>query len=129
MPPGWGDQVFKEAKAGAERINRISYELCALGTLRERLRTARYWARGGGRFGIPEEDLHSKLHKINVIDYSQVPAVVMEATGQPFTGLQRRLKSPGVPTWFGSSIKGDSLGSAFPNSSFEVNAGTRGDGV
>ena len=51
------------------------------------------------------------------------------STGQPFTGLQGRLKSPGIPAWFGPSIEGDSLGSAFPNSSFEVNAGTRGDGV
>ena len=51
----WRDLVEDEKHPG--RINRISYEVCLLSTLREKVRCKEVWVRGAQRFRNPDEDL------------------------------------------------------------------------
>jgi hypothetical protein len=49
--------VVEKTKDGAERINRINYEICVLRALRKRLRTKELWVEGADRYRNPEQDL------------------------------------------------------------------------
>lgn len=51
----WHDLVLDEREGG--RVNRISYELCVLSTLREKVRCKEVWVEGAMRFRNPDEDL------------------------------------------------------------------------
>ena len=51
----WHDLVLDEHEGG--RVNRISYELCLLKTLREKVRCKEVWVEGAARFRNPDEDL------------------------------------------------------------------------
>jgi Tn3 transposase DDE domain/Domain of unknown function (DUF4158) len=51
------DAVLETDALGNIRINRINYELCALQTLRERLRCKEVWVVGADRYRNPDEDL------------------------------------------------------------------------
>ena len=51
----WRDLVEDEKHPG--RINRISYEVCLLSTLREKVRCKEVWVQGAQRFQNPDEDL------------------------------------------------------------------------
>jgi len=51
--------LLEKDKSGTERINRITYEICVLQALRERLRTKEVWAVGADRFRNPDDDLPS----------------------------------------------------------------------
>jgi hypothetical protein len=51
----WRDLVEDEKHPG--RINRISYEVCLLSTLREKVRCKEVWVQGAQRFRNPDEDL------------------------------------------------------------------------
>lgn len=53
IPPKWQDAVMD--KNG--RINRISYELCVLIALRDRLRCKEIWVAGANRYRNPDHDL------------------------------------------------------------------------
>jgi hypothetical protein len=53
IPPKWRDAVMD--KNG--QINRISYELCVLTALRERLRCKEIWVVGANRYRNPDDDL------------------------------------------------------------------------
>jgi TnpA family transposase len=53
----WQDAVKEESKHGDLRINRITYEICVLEALRERLRCKEIWVRGANRYRNPDEDL------------------------------------------------------------------------
>jgi len=55
--PKWRDIVLEDAPGGGQRVNRINYEICALQTLRERLRCKEVWVVGAGRFRNPDADL------------------------------------------------------------------------
>ena len=55
--PKWRDIVLEDAPGGGQRINRTSYEICALQTLRERLRCKEIWVASAGRFPNPDADL------------------------------------------------------------------------
>jgi len=46
VPPGWRELVVTQDGKGHERVNRISYELCVLQALRERLRCKEIWVVG-----------------------------------------------------------------------------------
>ncbi len=52
----WEEWVFEEDRQGVTRVNRITYELCVLDALRERLRCKEIWVVGAERFGNPDED-------------------------------------------------------------------------
>jgi TnpA family transposase len=55
--PKWRDIVLEDAPGGGQRVNRINYEICALQTLRERLRCKEVWVAGADRFRNPDADL------------------------------------------------------------------------
>jgi len=54
---GWRDIIVETDRQGQERVNRISYELCVLQALRERLRSKEVWVVGAHRYRNPDEDL------------------------------------------------------------------------
>jgi TnpA family transposase len=55
--PKWRDIVIEDAPGGGQRVNRINYEICALQTLRDRLRCKEIWVVGANRFCNPDDDL------------------------------------------------------------------------
>jgi hypothetical protein len=57
VPAAWRSLVVRQTKRGGERINRISYELCVLRDLREKLRCKEIWVEGADRYRNPDEDV------------------------------------------------------------------------
>jgi hypothetical protein len=53
----WQDVVEEKDKAGNTRVNRITYEICALEALRDQLRSKEIWVVGANRYRNPDEDL------------------------------------------------------------------------
>jgi hypothetical protein len=75
VPAGWRSLVVRQTKQGEERINRISYELCVLRDLREKLRCKEIWVEGADRYCNPDEDLPS--------DFAQQRETYYTALNQP----------------------------------------------
>jgi hypothetical protein len=69
----WRDLVEDERRPG--RINRISYEVCLLSTLREKVRCKEVWVQGAQRFRNPDKDLPQ--------DFGQRREEYYAALGQP----------------------------------------------
>jgi len=57
VPPAWRNLVLRPRKRGKPRVDRISYELCILELLRDKLRCKEIWVEGADRFRNPDEDL------------------------------------------------------------------------
>lgn len=55
--PLWRDAVVDVDAKGRKRINRLTYEICVLEALRERLRSKEVWVVGANRYRNPDEDL------------------------------------------------------------------------
>jgi hypothetical protein len=55
--PLWRDAVVESDPQGRPRVNRITYEICALEALREQLRCKEVWVAGADRYRNPDEDL------------------------------------------------------------------------
>ena len=55
--PKWRDIVIETAPDGRRRVNRINYEICALQSLREKLRCKEVWVKGADRWRDPDNDL------------------------------------------------------------------------
>ena len=53
----WRDAVVETDREVDPRINRITYEICVLEALRERLRCKEIWVVGADRYRNPDEDL------------------------------------------------------------------------
>jgi TnpA family transposase len=53
----WREAVIETEPQGRPRINRITYEICVLEALRERLRCKEIWVVGADRYRNPDEDL------------------------------------------------------------------------
>jgi len=53
----WRDAVVETDAAGCERVNRVTYEIAVLETLRERLRCKEIWVVGADRYRNPDDDL------------------------------------------------------------------------
>ena len=51
--PKWRDIVIETAPDGRRRVNRINYEICALQSLREKLRCKEVWVVGADRWRDP----------------------------------------------------------------------------
>jgi TnpA family transposase len=51
----WQDLVLEEGQGG--RVNRISYEICLLTTLREKVRCKELWVSGAARYCNPDDDV------------------------------------------------------------------------
>ena len=73
--PKWRDIVLEDAPGGGQRVNRINYEICALQTLRERLRCKEVWVAGADRFRNPDDDLPA--------DFAERRAACYERLGLP----------------------------------------------
>lgn len=57
VPATWRSLVVRQTTQGIERINRISYELCVMRELREKLRCKEIWVEGADRYRNPDEDV------------------------------------------------------------------------
>ena len=55
--PKWLDIIIEEAPDGTKRVSRISYEICVLQGLRDRLRCKEVWVVGAEWWRNPDEDL------------------------------------------------------------------------
>ena len=53
----WREAVVEKDAKGQQRINRITYEICVLEALREKLRCKEVWVVGANRYRNPDEDL------------------------------------------------------------------------
>jgi hypothetical protein len=53
----WQEAIQEKDKDGTPRVNRITYEICALEALREQLRCKEIWVVGANRYRNPDEDL------------------------------------------------------------------------
>jgi TnpA family transposase len=53
----WQEAVEEKDKDGNTRVNRITYEICALEALREQLRSKEIWVVGSNRYRNPDDDL------------------------------------------------------------------------
>src|SRR5260370_24143677 len=70
--PKWRDIVIEDAPGGGKRVNRINYEICALQTLRERLRCKEIWVPGANRFRNPDDDLPADFAARRVACYEHL---------------------------------------------------------
>lgn len=57
VPRAWRSLITVADSKGEHRVNRITYEICVLQALRERLRCKEIWAQGAERWRNPDEDL------------------------------------------------------------------------
>jgi len=55
--PLWRDAVVDQDPQGRLRVDRITYEICALEALRDQLRCKEVWVAGANRYRNPDEDL------------------------------------------------------------------------
>jgi len=53
----WRGEVMESDAVGNMRLNRITYEICVLQTLREKLRCKEIWVVGADRYRNPDDDL------------------------------------------------------------------------
>jgi Tn3 transposase DDE domain len=53
----WREAVVEKDAKGRQRINRITYEICVLDALRDKLRCKEVWVVGANRYRNPDEDL------------------------------------------------------------------------
>lgn len=53
----WKEAIIEKDDKGNERINKISYEICVLQALRDKLRCKEIWVVGAYRYRNPDEDL------------------------------------------------------------------------
>lgn len=56
-PAAWHEFVVQTTTRGQPRINRISYELCVLNALRDKVRCKEIWVAGAKKHRNPDEDL------------------------------------------------------------------------
>jgi TnpA family transposase len=59
----WREAVVEQDAAGEDRVNRITYEIAVLETLRERLRCKEIWVVGADRYRNPDEDLPADFER------------------------------------------------------------------
>lgn len=89
IPAGWRDLVFKNGGTSPARTDRVVYELCVLGALRDGLRSKEIWVVGADRRRNPDEDLPQ--------DFDERRERYYEALGQPMEadgfveGLQQEM--------------------------------------
>jgi TnpA family transposase len=57
VPGLWREAVVEKDAKGRQRINRITYEICVLEALRDKLRCKEVWVAGANRYRNPDEDL------------------------------------------------------------------------
>ncbi len=73
--PLWRDAVVDQDPQGRPRVDRVTYEICALEALRDQLRCKEIWVAGANRYRNPDEDLPA--------DFDAQRAVHYQALGLP----------------------------------------------
>jgi TnpA family transposase len=69
VPPGWRTFVTITDNDGQTRVNRITYEICVLQALRERLRCKEVWVEGADRWRNPDDDLPADFDTNRAVHY------------------------------------------------------------
>ena len=82
----WRDAVVDTNADGAKRIDRVTYEICALGALREKLRCKEVWVAGANRYRDPDEDLPADFAEHRESHYS---ALKLPLAAHDFIGIVR----------------------------------------
>src|SRR3989440_6591293 len=72
VPPSSEDVVTENASAGDTRVNRLTYELSVLQTLRERVRSKEIWVPGAAKFRNPEDDLPRDFDEKRATYYAEL---------------------------------------------------------
>jgi TnpA family transposase len=68
--PLWRDAVIDTDAKGRKCVNRLTYEICVLEALRERLRSKEVWVVGANRYRNPDEDLPAAFADHRVAHYA-----------------------------------------------------------
>ena len=74
----WREAVFEKDANGRQRVNRISYEICVLEALRDKLRCKEVWVVGANRYRNPDDDLPADF-EAQRIPYYQALKLPLEA--------------------------------------------------
>jgi TnpA family transposase len=78
VPGLWREAVVEKDGKGRQRINRITYEICVLEALRDKLRCKEVWVVGANRYRNPDEDLPADF-EVRRIPYYQALKLPLEA--------------------------------------------------
>jgi TnpA family transposase len=65
----WRQAVIEKDAAGCERVNRITYEICVLEALRNKLRCKEIWVVGANRYRNPDNDLPADFEMQRTLYY------------------------------------------------------------
>lgn len=74
----WREAVVEKDAKGRQRVNRITYEICVLEALRDKLRGKEVWVVGANRYRNPDEDLPADF-EAQRIPYYQALKLPLEA--------------------------------------------------
>ena len=86
----WQEGVEEKDKDGNPRVNRITYEICALEALREQLRSKEIWVAGSNRYRNPDEDLPADFDARRDVYYA---ALRLPQDGKMFiAGVQQEMR-------------------------------------
>ena len=87
----WQALVLDDAEK--RKINRVTYEMCVLTTLRDKIRCKEVWIEGAGRFRNPDDDLPGDFEEKRAEYYSALaqPTVVQTFTSQLRTRMESAL--------------------------------------
>jgi len=101
--PLWRSAVVDSDPQGRPRVNRITYEICALEALREQLRCKEIWIVGANRYRNPDEDLPANFDAQRGAHYQ---ALNLPLDADAFiTGLQQEMRA--ALTTFDAGLPGN----------------------
>jgi TnpA family transposase len=69
VPGLWREAVIEKNAKGRTRVNRITYEICVLEALREKLRCKEIWVVGANRYRNPDADLPADFEAQRSLHY------------------------------------------------------------
>lgn len=72
VPAAWRAAVVEEAGDGPVRVERIAYEVCVLGALREAIRRRGVWVAGARRWSDPDADLPTDFETNREVHYERI---------------------------------------------------------
>lgn len=92
----WEDAIYDEDKKGTQRINRVTYEICVLQALRDRLRCKEIWVVGANRYRNPDDDLPADFDAQRDVYYA---ALRLPQDEKVFIGKLRQELEEGLKTF------------------------------
>lgn len=87
----WRSAAIDTDPQGRQRVNRITYEICALEALREQLRCKEIWIVGANRYRNPDEDLPANFDAQRAAYYQTLNLPLDADTF--VTGLQQEMRA------------------------------------